>query len=1310
MRTAHTCPNCAQEIVNAAFDAEHGVEICPLCGAALTSPVQEAVLPEGFMVAGFRIERVIGRGNMGTVYFATQMNLERPVALKILSQRLAHDEAFVERFFREARAAASLSHPNIVQAYDAGSADGGLFYFAMELVEGETLERRIASAGRLPVRDAVDVASKIADALNHAWLRQKLCHGDVKPENIIIDAATGVAKLADLGLAKSMHEESGGDLMATPLYAPPEVISGDHANIGAQSDMYSFGATLYHMLAGHPPFPGDDPNAVMERQLHEKPAPVSSHIPEIGPELTAFVAKLLEKSPSARPSSWNDVAETLKRPFDPDHKVLRIHSASKSSSGLKPDRQAIDDENSFFGRNMPLIIICSFLFIAAAGIGSLFAIKSHQAALAEQAAAQAREERPKPAENEWKVLKDSLPSMRHEQAISALQWYLDKHKDAAQPEAVEYMALLRERVTEPFRAAMASLRKDLADGKGIPKMQSAELRRIDSTIASALSQAASSPWLAGFLPEQERRSLEQARASIKAELARRQAVDAAKGKAEQELKAREHSEAEQRRKQEERRKADAAHAAAAKAQAFDSFTELLASGLPLQERGDAARKGFSAALKNFKATLPAGPDKSLALLRRAVEMPSAFPDIFVDRFEQALKGLPLTDDSSPGFVADSADAQSVKLIQEEGKVKIGKRVAWSQFKPESFESLLRDRLLAKSGAFQAAPLNLQEAVLAELLLYARTELFDSALKASSLKPDQKDVWSSCATLAFSAKRESEALALWRNSQSLVSKGAYADAVAALSDLSGAYSGTLCFERHSPAIKALLGRYSSLSPALMAKELHEKAKAAQAKGDLDEALGLASSAALRFGFLSSLDPSLCKRILDTRDAVLSARGEASQVKALSDTKLPFYYWDRERPGDAWQYRNVVASSSTFPPDNPVFAAMSFSAGLDAGIWDNLSGELRNTQARLSALTASTGPLRNWTPSVLFGLSVGADRLQASYLKPDLVAGMKAVTPGMEGVMIRLSGVLAVEQAMLFRDYKAASALAAATPHRQQDAGRQMQRIDFEAALLKILVALQTQELKPDALKALVEALANEYAKESHFSADINACRLALSLLSQQAAAPSASDFETFKSSRQAFPDICARLLADAFAKAAFQGSRRGIESQTVIAALEAKLSPSLASSGLWDRVLCLKLSTARSPEAFSKVVDAALEDCRICASPSYTRLLLLKASAQMALKQSSQAAASAYFASFALGCPVLSPSEERFDEISAPSSAMPLVSGLLKSGEAKEALWLGVASVIANHGSAGYSAAVCKMLLEFPSLTWAERLLLKSPAR
>ena len=318
------CPKCQQLEATSPQRSDDGsvTYICKKCGSVI--PLRRDLKP-GEVVAGFVIEEELGRGAMGIVYQARQTNLDREVAIKILSDDSASDEVYVERFFREARAAASLSHPNVVQAYDAGVTSDGIYYFVMEKVTGENLDLVLNNVGPLSIPQALDVFLSVANALSYAWSRNQLSHGDIKPEHIIM-RLNGKIKLADFGLARKAKdpELAEEDIRATPAYAPPEIIRGDKGVPGFKSDMYSFGATAYHILCGHEPFIDSDPFKVCDMQISDVQTPLTEINPNIPQRLSDLVDTLMEKDPARRPASWDDViaelniiSEELKNAPDP---------------------------------------------------------------------------------------------------------------------------------------------------------------------------------------------------------------------------------------------------------------------------------------------------------------------------------------------------------------------------------------------------------------------------------------------------------------------------------------------------------------------------------------------------------------------------------------------------------------------------------------------------------------------------------------------------------------------------------------------------------------------------------------------------------------------------------------------------------------------------------------------------------------------------------------------------------------------------------------------------------------------------------
>lgn len=268
-------------------------------------------LSAGDQLAGYTIIRELGRGNNGVVYLARQNVLERQVACKVLLPETASDPGYVEAFFREARNAAKLSHPNIVQALDVGE-ENGLNYFIMEYVDGEMLETiRVKNPERFTPLFMLRIAVQLADALDYAWKQHKMIHGDIKPENIMLQHSGGIAKLADLGVARVAGTQSDDSLMATPLYVAPEVILGN-GGADPRNDIYSFGVMLYELFCGYPPFTGTA-HELIQKHVSEYPLPLIQAAPDLDRELAEFIDRMLAKLPENRPQSWQEIRDVLQK-------------------------------------------------------------------------------------------------------------------------------------------------------------------------------------------------------------------------------------------------------------------------------------------------------------------------------------------------------------------------------------------------------------------------------------------------------------------------------------------------------------------------------------------------------------------------------------------------------------------------------------------------------------------------------------------------------------------------------------------------------------------------------------------------------------------------------------------------------------------------------------------------------------------------------------------------------------------------------------------------------------------------------------
>jgi eukaryotic-like serine/threonine-protein kinase len=256
----------------------------------------------------YRIVRKLGSGGMANVYLAEDEDLGRRVAIKILNDRYANDDLFIERFRREAKSAAALSHPNIVSVYDRGEAEG-TYYIAMEVIEGRSLKELIMTRGPLPIPQALAYSHEILEALRFAH-RHGIIHRDIKPHNILIGERL---KVTDFGIARAGASQmtEAGSIMGTAQYLSPEQARG--APVTASSDLYSVGIVLYEMLTGKVPFTGDSAIEIAMKHLNEAPKPPSKIRPEIPEELDQVVLRALSKNPEDRYQTAEEFSEDLHR-------------------------------------------------------------------------------------------------------------------------------------------------------------------------------------------------------------------------------------------------------------------------------------------------------------------------------------------------------------------------------------------------------------------------------------------------------------------------------------------------------------------------------------------------------------------------------------------------------------------------------------------------------------------------------------------------------------------------------------------------------------------------------------------------------------------------------------------------------------------------------------------------------------------------------------------------------------------------------------------------------------------------------------
>lgn len=284
------------------------------------------MIAPGTVIGGYRIDRVLGTGGMGTVYAAADPHLPRQDALKVLSSHLSADPDFRARFLREAEVAAGLDHPNIVSIYNRGEAPQGQLWIAMQLVEGTDAEQALR-AGTMSAHRAVHIVSEIAKALDYAHGRGVI-HRDVKPANFLLSGEVGPEErvlLADFGIARALDDAAmtaAGSVVTTAAFAAPELLTGEPAQ--ASSDLYALGASLYRLLSGQNPFPGETMSAQMMAHLRQPPPQLTAVAPWLPPAFDSVITTAMAKDRAARYQSGQALAtaaqaalRTLKAAPDP---------------------------------------------------------------------------------------------------------------------------------------------------------------------------------------------------------------------------------------------------------------------------------------------------------------------------------------------------------------------------------------------------------------------------------------------------------------------------------------------------------------------------------------------------------------------------------------------------------------------------------------------------------------------------------------------------------------------------------------------------------------------------------------------------------------------------------------------------------------------------------------------------------------------------------------------------------------------------------------------------------------------------------
>ncbi|HBC86198.1 MAG TPA: hypothetical protein DCZ94_04505 [Lentisphaeria bacterium] len=1304
------CNTCKKQ-VEFTVDSATGKQACQTCGTVLSVPSVSQLNP-GTVINGFLVESRLGQGGMGVVYKAKQLNLERYVALKVLSDELSRDSEFVDRFFKEARSAASLSHSNIVQVYDAGSTLDGIYYFAMELIEGETLDTRITREGVLPPKDAIDIAVKIASALDYAWERQKLCHGDIKPENIILNSSGG-AKLADLGLAKSLHDEKATKegLMATPLYAPPEVVAGDVHRIDCRSDMYSFGATLYHMLSGSPPFTGDDPDAVMKRHLNEKPVPLAHHNKDLNPLLSNIVDHMLAKNPENRPSSWKEVCKSLEKIHDVERKVF--HKVAPGPSARPGQPQAHEEASHDPLMKIVAALVATVLLLAVLAIAVFLFLdyKKKNGGGTQKPPAAAVDN----VNDEWQRIKTEINRCDPELGIELIQNFVRKYPTKVPADADKLLQGLKQKLVslqeekKAHEKKFLDLQKEVTDLLGIlsstdfSKEQKPKLEEISRRIEAALDFITKNKEFQ--LSKESKDTLNQGFLKISDILIKQKLEDEKKIREEEARKEKERIEQEKRKLAEEEKLrqdrlsmnhlVDGYYLAISN---FEAYYLKKKDAAYLKELLDAWLE------ENKKGVIPENLLSKCEFIKATV-VPSE-PGLYsiFEKNEGALRGKPLPGNikDTSGYDVDRVAERSFKLMTSMGKGKFGKNISWDQLNNDIILQILNQRILNPDSGVKLGKQE-QSIILTFHLLNGMHAQFSEMLKNSGTvyTAQEKKKWESVSEDFQKAPDERKAIDLWREFTSLMKEGKVQEASQYLIDINNSCKNTEFYKRYSEEIARQLSNLQSYLPDLQAIAFLENAGRDIKANNFTGALSKVMTAYARCGGMKNLRQSIKDQIQGMQTQCLNSLSTSTNIKNISDNRIPFYYWEVESPGDSWIYEQVVKNSGKVNQDK-LLASMEIGSCLDIGNWSQ-AHQISNSGRNLGIdkLIAPRGNLAFWSPSFIFAQGLVYMNYNDWESQSSALSGLQAMCEHFKqnpmGPMDTLTSNLAIEYALMLHMPVKASDIAAGYQYNMQRPDREVR-----IALLQILLNLQ---LKQDEFPKSVKKYSEQFKQYQEAVNDFNWCRMAMWMLDESRTLdPKRIQF--LKDSKCIAPDITARILSSAVAKAHASGPGFGSDRE-IYPFLEARVSGNLVSGELWRNISILKIARSHSAAEMLRQTGEILNDGRFCSIGFYPKLCMIRSGLEVATGRTTPQEASKRLKFLLDSSGVASDSDKKSVEVILSDKPVELVSKFMSENRTASAFWCGILGIMTHKKDGPKVSAIYKAIEEnIQLLTWEERLLLK----
>jgi len=1167
---------------------------CVSCGTTLFTP-NYAKIDFGTIINGFLIESKIGQGGMGVVYKAKQLNLERYVALKVLAEHLADDDEFVERFFKEARAAANLNHQNIVQVYDAGSTIDGIYYFAMELIEGETIDARLLRDGEMPPKDALDVAGKIARALEYAWDRQNLTHGDIKPDNIITNTSGGV-KLADLGLAKSIHDEktiAEGGLMATPMYAPPEIISGDLSNIGFRSDMYSFGATLYHMLVGVPPFYSEDPEQLMQMHLTEKHVPVNERNRELNHSISDLVDKLLMKAPSDRPESWTEVASSIERIKDLERKIFHISHFQNSSTEIEHG----SDEKKSFGLLGFLISASIIILILAGAVFSIYVRNSSNSRAEENLPETSKKENANLPQREWSALKAKLKAMPPREALGALEEYMSRNKvlpedasalyEATRIKVAEQVAKeqskknIEDRISKQAEDIINSCSQEVLSGKSYSELQFL-LKRIETTLA-----VASSKKINVNISKENRDKLNSAYTKlmeISATMRKGEkdkylrSIEEEKQKKIEQLRiARENAE----RERDERMKLN---------QSLDNYYMSLAE----KKSPSDLKSDMDNVLKIFGEKLPIRLRESANFISKNY---SSAPEELINQMIKAApslkdKFLPLAS-VGKGFKIQEINDKGIRLQMTVDKMKMSKLVQWHQLSADE-NGMLINKCIIANESYIPNPSDISSfcSYMVERGFLDQAVAFLNKFSVSLNAPHKSD-WMQFIEDKKKASRELESIRAITSMLESQGRGHFTKASGELVDVLVKHSDSDAFSRYSEEIKTARQELAPFDHMIGVLDFFNEAKKMSEGEEIFDVISRVYCARARFINQEGTE-DLKEKLSWLENPIVAKLAKDADVNKMS---APFYSWEKESIGDSVKFAETSKTPEFLrvmvkKPEIGNFIDMA--GKLSRGDWSVPKaynppyGEIMDLDGKISYIMTSLV----FSASVYSNRFGNAEQLSLAQSNLETLCGKFENSP----TGFALSTLLSTENAISNGDFSRASNIITAYFKKSNRAARD---IDFRICMLSNYVSLNRGRKDFSTMQDEWKQSTATFNGDRELSDDMIWINHSYSIFGGKNL--SDKELAELSSTNPKNIDICSRTMLSILSIRANNGTPVKAARQ-IARIIRSKIKGMTAQSRLFANLSYFRLAlNCETLEEFKKETDLILAEPAISGIPSYPAL-------------------------------------------------------------------------------------------------------------